>query len=414
MNTDARKPWILWCVAQVINLGVTGLWGLSVDDVHYYHRGLNDPWHGSLSEYPDASLWPLRLLEMMSNHSTSTFTWLFLLFNVGISGLFMLYFSKHPSRDGALRAAWFWAAFNVCMGPLILTRLDLAVGLVVACFIAMLSTRWGSLAPALLAYATMMKLSPGVIAVSLVGRMTESKTWMRVGIFVASLGAIAALTLSHADVDRLLSPLSYQDVRGLQVESVAASPFVLAAALTDGQWTVAWSPSKSYEITGPGVTTALAFTNALMLLTIVAALVLALAQFFRSANSRMRGWSVDYVMHATLSIMMALLVANKVFSPQYLMWVAPIVALLLARENRPRLARGFLGTALLSAVIFPYAYLELTDGPALWIALVLCVRNALVVYTCYVCVRNLLAFMFPNSRTIPFDAEPHPRPATVS
>lgn len=50
-----------------------------------------------------------------------------------------------------------------------------------------------------------------------------------------------------------MSPLAYQRDRGLQVESPAAAPAMVARALEPGRYVVGYSDFQAYEVSGPGV-----------------------------------------------------------------------------------------------------------------------------------------------------------------
>lgn len=374
------------------------------NDVRYYFDGLAAPGR-SLLEYPDASLWPIRALFSVTGAVPEAFAWAFLLANSVLSGLFLWYLTRQ-----GVAGARFWAWFNLALCPLILTRLDLAVGLAVALFVILCGTRWAVWAPVVLSYATMMKLSPGVLAVSLVGRWRATGTWLRVAVFVLGLVGFGAVTALGAGPQRLVTPLDYQSDRGLQVESIVATPLVLGAALFPDTWRIHYASSKSFEILGPGADVGVQVTNVLLAATVIFALVVAVRHLFLPA--KFPGWNQEFVLFISLALGMLLIVSNKVFSPQYLMWVAPLVALVLLRGARPRFARVFLVATVLSAVIYPWAYLILVEGPALWVAVVLVVRNCLVaglcVYTVMLGVRQLRGTEARSTRS-PQPARPGPR-----
>ena len=130
----------------------------------------------------------------------------------------------------------------------------------------------------------------------------------------------------HRRLARLISPLTWQSGRGLQIESIWATPLMMARAVRP-RWVVDISRFQAYEIFGPGVTR--------------------LTQQ-RGHRGRSRGSScsssgrtapaglpdaVGLVILATVAIMT---ITNKTLSPQYLLWLGgPMAALLLLRDEPP-------------------------------------------------------------------------------
>ena len=106
-----------------------------------------------------------------------------------------------------------------------------------------------------------MKLWPGVLAAGLVGRFNKSATWQRLLAFFCTIVAVCTVTIAASGTERLISPLSYQGVRGLQLESIPATFLLLQAHRTPGRWHLGYAPSKSFEISGPGVDTAMTWSS---------------------------------------------------------------------------------------------------------------------------------------------------------
>jgi hypothetical protein len=94
----------------------------------------------------------------------------------------------------------------------------------------------------------------------------------------------------------------------------------------------------------------------------------------------------------TLLFLMLFLTTNKVFSPQYLLWLLPLAALMPLRDRRQRFFWGFLAVCLLTTLLVPFLFaidlLNPTPGlavafwtfnpPTVRIAVVLAFRNALL------------------------------------
>src|SRR5262249_54554254 len=93
----------------------------------------------------------------------------------------------------------------------------------------------------------------------------------------------------------------------------------------------------------------------------------------------------------TLLFLMLFIAANKVFAPQYLLWVAPLVPLVpFARQGRHLFLGLFVGTCLLTSIVFPIMFVDLVEAhpdqvkemwtfkqPTLQLAVILGIRNLL-------------------------------------
>jgi hypothetical protein len=84
----------------------------------------------------------------------------------------------------------------------------------------------------------------------------------------------------------------------------------------------------------------------------------------------------DLVLSAAASVL-AFVALGKVFSPQYVIWLAPFAALVWARGQRAAGALIAAGVAL-TQVEFPRHYLDLVRGET-WVVVVVALRNALLV-----------------------------------
>lgn len=397
--------WVCWLIANIFQLWIVATYRWGTEDLSYYRNGsLLSGTFGEhivgvggspapLSEYPDVGVWPIYLVKAISDTlAPGSETAFFMTFGVMCSllgALFTGYLLHHRRYLGA----WTWAAVSFAIGPILVTRLDLIPGLAVGIGVAVVASH-PRVAGALLAFATASKLWPGVLAATFVQRWNHRATWWRLGSFFGTLAVLVGITAATQGFARVVSPLDYQDVRGLQVESIAATPFTLMSAF-DGRWQINLSSSKSYEITGPGVELAMHAATALMAITLLVAVWIAAQHFFRG------GWSTQRALAAATMLVTLLLLANKVFSPQYVLWLAPLVCLAMPgtladhRSGKPRgsthtLVLGVLIVAIagLSFLVFPISYGWLvSSGPAQIPATLLTLRNVLCVVAAITAVR---------------------------
>lgn len=367
--------WLGWVVSRLL-LGYLILTETTpFGDVRYYHSAVSGADPTAMLEYPDAGVWPVRLLGELTRFEGVPFVYGFLLMCALIdAALLALLLRGGPGR---FPAAWFWVFFGLATGHVLWLRLDLFPGGLVAAAAALL-LRHPALGSAVLALAAAVKLWPAVLGAGLVGGLRHRGTWIRVGSFCAASTALAGLTWATSGLPRLLSPFSYQGDRGLQIESLAATPFLVRAHLVPEAYTVGYAASKSFEIHGPGTGLAVRLTD----LGMAAALLFAVG--WAVWQLRADRWHPRGAVAFLLFMALLLMAVNKVFSPQYLVWIGPLVAVCLLL-SRTRLLRTLAGLLVLAAAlglyVYPYHYDELWSSPAtagVEIA-VLALRNVIVV-----------------------------------
>ena len=291
-------------------------------------------------------------------------------------------------RRGGARGAWWWLAFLFLLGPVAMGRIDAVVApLVIVALLA--AAQRPRVAAALITVGAWIKVAPGVLILPLlmVVRRPVRAVVVPAGLVCAGvLGAVAA----GGGLRYVASFLNAQDGRGLEVEAVVASPWVLAALVRHDVAIVLNAKLATWEIAGPGTATA---AHALGIVLPMA--VAGLAWLIWRARAR----PLDALVWGPLALCTLLIVANKVGSPQYIGWLAPPVAVALAtRAARTgpapkgpspltHIARAVLAIAALTQVVFPLGFWLLRHGNAL-IAVVLVARNvALVVVLVVACVQ---------------------------
>jgi hypothetical protein len=167
-----------------------------------------------------------------------------------------------------------------------------------------------------------------------------------------------------------LRSFTYHMDRGIQLESTYAG--VIAAGGGFGRPLAVAKEFGAYELVTPlaGLVKTIAFGA----LALAFAAVLARWAGWRAANDRPE--REPALLTLTMLFLLGFMVTNKVFSPQYLLWLAPPMAA--AYGARPDFRSGailLLAAAALSQVIFPRFYDQLTSLQPAMIA-VLNLRNA--------------------------------------
>lgn len=189
---------------------------------------------------------------------------------------------------------------------------------------------------------------------------------------VVSVGVVATLLLLGADTE-ILGFLTEQTGRGLQIEAVAATPFLWLAVA--GAARIEYSfEILTFQITAPGVDAVSAALTPLMVLSVLAVTVL-------GALKAMRGAIFPRLFPPlALTLVTLLIVTNKVGSPQFQTWlIAPVILWLVLDRARARVpAVLVLALCLLTCLVYPIGYDGLLRADVLSVA-VLTVRNILLV-----------------------------------
>jgi hypothetical protein len=199
-----------------------------------------------------------------------------------------------------------------------------------------------------------------------------------------------AVTLAVGGTTRLLSPLTWQGDRGLQLETVWAVPLLFLRSLGTDKWSTPYTQFFAFQVEGPGAGT----LQALSTVATAACVGLLLWLYWRAYRAGPAGPALVGLLAVAAACL--LIVPNKTLSPQYLLWIGGALAALGATAPaEPLLARLNLllvaGCAV-TQVLYPIGYGMLT-GPH-WSnvigALLLLLRNGILVYVTVLVVRRIL------------------------
>jgi hypothetical protein len=182
------------------------------------------------------------------------------------------------------------------------------------------------------------------------------------------LGVLVLVLAAGADG---LSFLGYQAARGVQLESLPASVGLLAFAL-GGPPVQVFTGYGAWQLESPFVDSLGWLWPSLVVLMLVALVLSAVARYRADHLEYGRVTPQTQVVHL-LATLLVVLLSYRVLSPQYLVWLLPVAALL------PR-AQALTVAAIcaLTLYLFPFGYEALVDLQSSGIA-ALVVRNALLV-----------------------------------
>jgi Glycosyltransferase family 87 len=301
-----------------------------------------EPFHALPPEYPLLTLVPFSLPLLAP---TQWYQVVFAICMAVIAGIIYLVLNRYRSRSAAIAFAIYlvlgsWATAE--------GRFDLIpAGLMLGAVILAARARW-KWAFAVLALATLFKFYPAIlIPPFLIAQQMQSKgkwfawrCWSALGVFLGICALVTFVSLA-LNVANTLIPFTYFTNRPIQVESFPATLLWLGSFLGHPvQYTFVY---QSLDFLSP-------LSNKVSLLSILLLGVGLLYTFWLQWRGK-----IDLPM-ASLLTMLILLITGKVFSPQYLIWVAPLVAYV-GKCNWKWLV-SWTGVSILTTIIFPYMYID--------------------------------------------------------
>lgn len=335
----------------------------------------------TLREYPLAGVAVLAvpwLAASVLGGALGTYTWLLVALALLADAAFTaaLHCVRGPGRSEALAI---WLVGVPLLGATSLARFDIVPGVLAGAALLLLSRRPG-LAGTAAAAGAAVKLWPALLLPAMAGRCESRGPVLRATAAVATF--VVAGTVAVAGWGRLVSPLAFQSGRGLQIESVAASPAMVGWVVAPDSYTVSYGPAHAFEVTGAGVA-ALAHLSSVLTVLVAVGLMVLWWRLWRA------GGTVPGVCWAGLAAVTGFVVSSRVLSPQYLLWLLPMAAAAVAvagarRAAQLRWAAGLLVATLLTQLEFPVLYGDLVafrPGSGLAVA-VLAARNAVLVWLC--------------------------------
>jgi hypothetical protein len=381
-----------WTVSRTLTLVFLALFErFVVGDVFYYWRKIA-AWSdvglaGTLMEYPTPVVWILALPYGATGGSRVGYLIAFMALMLALDAAFTYALWRSAGR-GHTPALDFWLVFVPLIGPLAYLRFDM-VPAVLAGGALLAARRRPWVTGALTGLGAAIKLWPALLIPAFLAHRSDRR---RAGTTFLAVGVgLAAVSLLAGGWSRLVSPLTWQSDRGLQIESVWATPLMVARAVDPKRWVVDISRYQAYEIFGPGVGASLTVTSVATLAGLAAIALLWLRAFRAGTPSAV---AIGIAILATVAVMT---VTNKTLSPQYLLWLGGPMAALLVIGRPPlrgedertairRLVWPLLGLALATQLVYPALYDGLLGrrGSALVVVstLVTALRNlALVAFT---------------------------------
>lgn len=368
-----------------VALKLVALWGWVIlpddygDTYYYFLTAQEQRGAASFPEYPTPAGLILTLPYRLGIHDYEAYRLTVVVATTVVDGAFAVLLGRRTGPVGVLG----WMVLTTVLGQVSLLRFDMLPAVAAAAAILLVVQGSGRVAAVLIAVGTALKLWPVILAPLVV---LGDRRRLRTLVWFAGSGLVLAVwSIAVGGWARLLSPLTYQSERGLQIESVAAT-IPMRAWVADTSYSVWYSTFHAYEIVGPGVTSLLDLLGPLSVGAFLGWGVLVARWFVKGAP----GAVLPYL---GLTGIGAFMVTSPALSPQYLLWIAAPTAVLLGLASNartgPSLAPaaitwvGAVTLCLLTTAVYPVTYEGLlgVTGLTHWAIVLLTARNvALIVF----------------------------------
>jgi hypothetical protein len=313
------------------------------------------PYRDFALEYPPAALPAFLAPELLGEDYRASFEGL--MAGLGVATVLLV------AAAGPWWAPLFVGVAPLLLGSVVLTRFDLWPAALAAAALALFLAGRARLALGGLGVAAAAKVYPALLAPILLAHVWRTRGRREALVCAGAFaGAIAAVVLPFAIAapGGVWDALWVQAGRPLQIESLGAG-LLLAAHQLGGLDLTMESSHGSQNLAGGAAETLSVLTTLAQVVAVVAVWV----WYARGPADR------DRLIRACAAAVCAFIAFGKVLSPQFLIWLIPLVPLV--RGRRGLLASGVLAVALvLTQLWFPYRYWELAlelDAAASWLVL---------------------------------------------
>ncbi|MDN3443472.1 hypothetical protein [Microbacterium sp. APC 3901] len=293
---------------------------------------------------------------------------------------FAVLVGRSPSQSRRM-AAWFWITALLLLGPIAIYRID-AITVPLAVIGGLWLVRRPAAAAALLAVGAWIKIWPGAL---LLAAVVAARSRMRILLTAVAVSAAVLIAVVAVGADtEIFGFLTEQTGRGLQIEAVAATPFLWLAIA--GAARIEYSfDILTFQISAQGVDAVSASLTPLMAVVVVVITVIGGLRASRGASF------ARLFPPLALSLVTTLIVMNKVGSPQFQTWlIAPVILwLVLDRTRAAAAALIVLALCALTCLVYPLSYDALLRAELLPVA-ILTLRNVGLVALLAVGIRALV------------------------
>ena len=350
------------------------------------------PYQDFAVEYPPLALVFLTLPRLIAANSATyanVFAIEILLFS--LLGLLLISALARRLNLSLWKTLAIYTLALLAIGPIIAHRYDLIPAIIVLLALYTFSQGKHKTSWALLAVGVMTKIYPAILAPIFLLYYWRHRQNRQAIVGIATFAITTAVIMAPfllLSPDGLLNSFSYHAQRGLQCESTYSSFLLLGQML--GLTSVEMEFSfGSLNITSPLADVLAKVSPLVMLFSLVAVYWF----FYKSQSepavvqqtpSLINQPDTARIVSYSLLAMLAFIITNKVLSPQFIIWLYPLIPLVVGRWRRTSWLM-FILIGLMTYLVYPVAYDGISEGHPL-VTSILFMRNVSLI---------TLAFLLP-------------------
>ncbi|MET3175152.1 UNVERIFIED_ORG: hypothetical protein ABIB52_003014 [Arthrobacter sp. UYCu721] len=319
--------------------------------------------------YPVLAQIPI-FLANIAGPSLYLLSWYLIITALNAVGLAFL--TRGPRKVKGIAPAWWWLFFTLFMGYLSFARVEGITAPIVLIALLYAADR-PVVAGILLSVATWLKVWPAAVLVPIVIASRNRIQVLASGVAVTAVVGLG--TYLSGGLPHIMDFLTNQGERGMQLEATFSTPWIWLSVFNIAGSKMADNTAiNSTEVYGPGASLAAFLMQPLLILAAVVAAVLLVRALNRGAERE------ELFLEGALMMTTAFIVFNKVGSPQFIIWLAPVIIAGLTHDwERWKVPAALLmGIAVTTFVIYPLFYTPLIHAHPV-MAAILTTRNVLLV-----------------------------------
>ena len=344
------------------------------------------PYSDFFSEYPPLALLSFLIPALL--FPTQPAYGFFFAVEIFLLDLVVLFVMEKLASRFKMRIWYVFGFYTLCLlaiGPIVTGRYDLLPAMLMPVALYAFVSGRNKTAWAVLALGVMAKIYPVIIAPFFALYLLRHRQYRQLtqGVTIF-LGVLLALSLPWIvlNAEGFWQFISYHAERGLHAESSYASVLLVGqvmgltqveGALTYGSWNLSSPMADSLSQASSYVTVGLL----LIIYALYTRLLWKKPDDAIAKTAMFGAGAVELMLRYSLLAILIMLLGSKLFSPQFLIWLVPLLPLVMGRWRYAPLAL-FLVAGGITQYIYPHHYIEFELG-TLYLIIMLAIRNFLLV-----------------------------------